>query len=238
MSKRYKKNKKERKKSQPKNNISEINPVIERERRRSIIVLVIAFSGMIILFSSWISQNYFKSRWLNERLYLEKTQFLIEIETVNTKRCEMRLNTEANKNPQNTILYSLAAYNYIESITRLLAWEEARISEDERKQIPIFVKNLIQTDAKELLKKNDLNGLLKLASFASEAQNKFIKGLDEEYFSQMGKAIFKSSFWDSMFLLFYIIGSLLIGIRWILVNFLSWPNKYLKKADCTTQNSA
>lgn len=238
MSKKYQKTKKEGKKSQPKSDGTDSDPIIDRERKHSQIVLIMTFLGMIILFSSWISQNYFKSRWLDERLYLEKTQFLIEIEGITTKQCEMRLNTEAMKNPQDTTLYSLAAYNYIESLTRILAWEEARISEDERKQIPILVKNLTQTGAKEMLKKNDLNGLLQLASSANEIQNKFIKGLDEEYFSQLGKAILKSSFWDRMFLLLYVIGSLLIGTRWILVNFFSWPNKYLKKAHHTTQSSA
>lgn len=235
MTKLAKKDKKQN--SQPPKEGTCVAPSANLDRKRAGIVLVLTALGITILFSSWIAQNYFKARWLDERLYLEKTQLLIEIETANAQRWQRELNSEAFRIPRNTILYSDAAYNFTRSITTIIAWEEARVAEEEYKATPIIVKNLMHAKAKELFDKRDLNGLLKLASDAGQVQNDFIKELDEKYSLQLNKARDRSSLWDSIFILFYVIGSLLIGTGWILVYIFSWPSKYIRKSDGTTTPS-
>ena len=210
-------------------NISSANPEHRLERKRSIIVLLITCIGVIVIFTSWISQNYFKSRWFNDKLYLEKTQQLIELETLNAQHWEFIFNIEAKETNPNKVRHILSAYNYVKSVTKILAWEEARVSEDGSKEAPIFVKNMIHAKAKEALLKNDIKGLTKLVIIARETQNKFIKDLDNRFFTKLYEANSKSSLWDKIFLMAYVVGSLLIAVRWWLVNVLSWPCTYVYK---------
>ncbi|MDO8733776.1 MAG: hypothetical protein Q7K21_01275 [Elusimicrobiota bacterium] len=225
------------KKQEPPVDAVTIYPEVRKDRTQSILVLTITCLGVTILFSSWIFQNYFKSRWLDEKSYLEKSQFLIEIETANAEQWKTIFNSEANATSPNKIRHLLSAYNYVKSITKLLAWEEARGADNDYKETPIIVKNLMHAKAKQLFEKQDILGLTNMVILAGEVQNKFIKSLDETYFSKLAEANLRSSFWDKMFLAFYIFGSLLIGARWFLVNVLSWPSRYLKKHICTTNAS-
>ena len=152
------------------------------------------------------------------------------METANAKQWEVTFNIEAKESSPNNIRHILSAYNYVKSVTKILAWEETRVAEDDFKEAPIFVKNLMHAKAKELLLKNDIKGLTDLVILSGETQNKFIKELDDKYFAKLAKANSRSSLWDKIFLTLYTIGSLLIGVRWWLVNVLSWPNIYVKKA--------
>jgi len=188
-----------------------------------VLVLVMTFLGAGILFSSWIAQNYFQAKWLNERLYLEKTQFLVQIEQNNAEMWQIQLNLESAREPRNAGLLMSAAFNFIRSITTLLAWEEARITEGSI--APIAVKNLSHDVAKQLLDKGDLDGLLRLAVIATTTKSMYQSQLDKKYFEQMEQSQENAMRWNKRFMWCYVAGMLLLGLRWIMTGILAWPNK-------------
>ena len=41
--------------------------------------MFLTFLGAAILFVAWVAQNQLQAKWLEKRIYLEKTQFLVEV---------------------------------------------------------------------------------------------------------------------------------------------------------------
>ncbi len=56
-----------------------------------------------------------------------------------------------------------------------------------------------------------------------------IKEMDKKYFSLMASSRNGESAWRARFMAAYIIGSLLIGFRWLLVNVFYWPSILVAK---------
>src|SRR6266511_236711 len=123
------------------------------EKKRAFFVLTITFLGGAIIFTSWLIQNYYRSLWTEEIAYLEKTQFLIEIEELKASQWQIQLHLESKRQPPNKSLYSSAAYNYIRSVSTLIAWEEARVLERSNQMNPIVVKDIANVKANSLFEK-------------------------------------------------------------------------------------
>jgi hypothetical protein len=192
---------------------------------RSIVVQVITVVGGLALFGAWIAQNYCESKWISDRMYLEKTQFLVQMEQNNADSWQIQMNLEATREPLNRELYLSACFNFVRSITNLLAWEEARVADDSLQAAPIAVKNLAQSMAKELLEKKDLEGLLRLVRAATEIRARFRSKLDRDFFARMAASKKNADWWNSLFLCIYTFGSILIGVRWFMTSILRWPAK-------------
>ncbi len=199
---------------------------------QSSIVIIVTIIGGLTLFVSWISQNYFREVWRDERLYLEKTQYLIQIENVKSAIWQIQFNLEGQKIPQNKELYMSSAYGLIRAVTNILAWEEVRISDDSNNITPIEAKNFTQENARSLLDKGDLNGLIKLAAFAIVVNNRYQSQLDAKYFDKMANSEEKASAWNTGFLYCYVFGTLLLCVRSVLVNICLWPSML-----CVKKNS-
>jgi hypothetical protein len=192
-------------------------------RTKSEIVLILTFAGATILFASWIAQNYYQAKWADERIYLEKTQSLVEMEQGNASMWQIQLNLEGAKQPRNDGLLAVAAYNLILSLTKLIAWEESRVSGGAQR--PIEVKNFSHDVARRLLEKGDVEGLLNQLKLVNQAKQKFQKDLDAQYSEQMDRARQRMEEWNKRFLSLYVIGSLLLGMRYILTSVCRWPDK-------------
>ena len=146
------------------------------------------------------------------------------------------MNLEATRKPPNKELYLSACYNFVISITTLLAWEETRVAEDSMKSYPFDARDLTHWHAKELLEKKDLDGLLRLVSIATEVKSNFQSDLDKKFIINLSESKENADKWNVWFLWSYIIGSLLIGIRWGLTSILNWPQK-LKRIDTIQADS-
>jgi len=180
--------------------------------RKSVLVITLTFLGGATLLGSWISQNYFQAKWLEERIYLEKTQFLVEIVQNRAEMWQIQLNIESTREPPNKDRLLTAAYNFVRSVSTLLAWEESRVSRGS--SAPVAVKNLALDLAKQLLDKRDLDGLLKLVGTATTTKAKYQTQLDHMFFEQMAESRETAEIWNRRFLWFYIVGTVLLGARW------------------------
>lgn len=199
-------------------------------RRQSVVVLILTFLGAVTLLGSWIAQNQFQAKWLDERTYLEKTQFLIEIGQTSSELWQIQLNQEKMRQPRINDLLMVAAYNFVRSITNLIAWEESRVNGGSG--APIVVKNLSQDLARQLYEKQDLDGLLKLVDIAAATKHKYQTDLDQKYFKLMAESRESAETWNWGFFWCYIVGSILLGARWVLTAFLRWPEKLcLRKSE-------
>ena len=136
---------------------------------------------------------------------------------------QIQLNAELKRQPDDTVLLKIAAYNFVRSIITLLAWEEARIKGGSR--APIEAKDLTLEAATRLLDKGDVNGLLELVKIATRTKALYQSQLDKEYRQQMEESQQTSELWNTRFMWCYIVGSLLLGLRWFMTAILGWPDK-------------
>jgi hypothetical protein len=198
-------------------------PQDQQERttlRKAIVVVFLTFLGGATLFVAWIAQHSFQAKWLEERLYLEKTQFLVEIKQSTVAMWQIQLNLEGARQPRNDELWLSAAYNFVQSVTTLRAWEESRVTD--RSAAPIDVKNLAHDLAKKLFDKRDLDGLLRLAT-AIQTKTQYQTELDQKYSQQMAESLESADMWNGRFFWCYIVGSLLLAARWVLTDISGWP---------------
>lgn len=189
---------------------------------KAIVVVVLTFLGGATLFGAWIAQNRLQARWLEKRLYLERTQLLVQINQNTAEMWQIQLNLESTRQPQNEELLRSAAYNFVKSVTTLLAWEESRVTDGS--VAPIVVKDLSHALAKQLLDKRDLGGLLRLVDIAIRTKAQYQAELDQKYFQQMAESKESADIWNGRFHWCYIIGSVLFGVRWFLTAILGWPS--------------
>jgi len=202
-----------------------------RDRRRSIIVVTLMFLGGLTLFVAWISQNYFKDIWTSERQFLEKTQFLVEIGQTKAEMWQVQMNLEAQRSPVNTDLYLPAIFNFVRSLATVNAWEKSRIST--QGQEAINEKNRVVDQAQQALDKHDQATLLKIKDSLVKERNEHEPSLDQSFFQQMYNSKATADFWNNVFLLAYIAGSLLIGVGWVLTRVCSWPDRIATKIAST-----
>jgi len=210
------------KKSLHKTGKSEIN-IESNASGKSILLLILALVGAGILLTAWLAQNYFKNKWLEERLYLERSQHSIEIVQSRLDMWLIQYNQEVVKEPQNKELLMASTYEIIRCVSTLLAWEEARVSGGSYE--PIVVKNETLNKAKELYNVKDLDGLLKLSGILIKTKRTFQSQLDGKFFNQIDKTRSGENTWNNIFMWAYIIGSVLLGSRWIMKTLFSWPDK-------------
>jgi len=193
--------------------------------RKSVLVITLTFLGGATLLGSWISQNYFQAKWLEERIYLEKTQFLVEIVQNKAEMWQIQLNLENASEPPNKDRLLTAAYNLFRSVSTLLAWEESRVSEGSSASAPVAVKIMSLDIAKQLYDKRDLDGLLKLVGDATLTKAQFQAQLDHKFFERMEQSRETAETWNNRFLWFYLVGTVLLGARWVLTAILGWPSQ-------------
>jgi len=158
-------------------------------------VLVTTSCGALLLFAAWIAQNHFQPVWLDEKLYLEKTQFLIQNEQVEESLWQNEYNQEVRRAPKDPQLYGAAAYNLIRSLTNLIAWDEARIQEDTDRTDPIAVKNLKQNLATSgLYEKGELDRLTKALENSDRTDPIAVKNLTQD----LAKRLYEKGDWDRL----------------------------------------
>jgi hypothetical protein len=197
----------------------------DRDRRRSIIVVLLTFLGGTTLFAAWISQNYFKDIWTSERQFLEKTQFLVEIGQLKAEMWQVQMNLESQRSPMNPDLYSSAMFNFVRSLATVNAWEASRISTYGEEAIN--EKNRTLDRAQQALDKHDQAALIQIKDSLIKERHEYEPALDQVFLQEMYGAKTTADFWNNVFLLAYIAGSSLIGVGWVLTRVFGWPSQIL-----------
>ena len=137
-----------------------------------------------------------------------------------------QLNQEQFRKPRNEDLIISAAYNYIHSVITIFAWETSRVSGGATE--PIEDKNLTEAYAEQLYDNKDLNGLIALAASATKTKAKHQDRLNDSFAEQFNVSRYKSTKWNDRFLYFYIVGTVLFSLRWLLISVFHWPSVMLQ----------
>lgn len=194
---------------------SKPNPAPAPRARSRLSGRVFTAIGATLLFSSWLAQNYFESKWAEELQYLEKTQLLIAVEEGRLTQWLVQLNLELQReSPQNDLL-AIAATKVVGSTSNLIGWSRARLASGEDQIAPIQQKNDLQDLAENLRATQQTDELVSLAARISSQANAEMGGLLDGFAAKVAEANERSAIWRQRFLTFYILGAITLATGWL-----------------------
>lgn len=170
----------------------------------------------VILFSSWIVQNYYQSKWSTEKEALKRSQLVIDIEEVQRTNLEIAYHKEFSKLPLDTAHLAFVELRLTEIFMNLISWSQARLDDNEENVARMFgIKHLVNDT--DRLAFNQKNYSLINANFKEVTKsfgNNF-RALDDRFSQKYYEVENKSQQADNIFAGLYLAGTILLGIAYI-----------------------
>ena len=172
--------------------------------------------GAVLIFASWISQNYFKTQWSEQKSELDRFQTAILISEMMATQWELFYLQEASKNSPENSFVGLAAIKHIEANLFLPAWLEKSIVKDEAEyQRKLAILDRIDELSKNLYKEKKFKELMHLSDEAKEKANELQTDLSKTYHARLKQVVEQEKFWSYTFLIAYVVGSFLLGFGYL-----------------------
>ena len=174
--------------------------------------------GAVVLFTSWLSQNYFEAERQGELTYLNQAQLLISIEEGHFSRWFGLLLVEQAKSPPNQEVLRDASLKAAQHQLNILTWATARVTDPATHARLLEDKNKLQEKLRAAHEKADTKALSALLNTMTAAADKHGPVLIEAFTKRYNEARNAQSFWRKVFLVSYVGGLLLTGFG----AFLAW----------------
>ena len=168
--------------------------------------------GALILFASWVSQNYFSASRVDELAYLDRAQILISIEEGHFSQWLGIFLVEESKNSPSDEVLRHSAFKAAQHQLNIISWATARVTD------PATHDNLL-IEKRELAKKlvsayssgNSVEVIKWLSTLTSAANSegpKLMAAFEDRYNGIRRE----SEQWNKRFLILYLVGSAFVSI--------------------------
>ena len=190
------------------------HPVTSRKWYRKIPWLTLI--GSLLIFASWLTQNWLKVRWENEKARLERSQLAVDIEQTRMDEWTNTLWQELHKEKPSREVLGLSALKIIETSSNLSAWIRGRLMDDPASYADVIQKKkALQSNARVMFEKGDYENVVK----ASQYLQLLMKDVDDEAMEHFGYRVSEvnrsQQSYDSIFLFAYIVGSALLAFEYV-----------------------
>jgi len=159
---------------------------------------------------SWISQNYFFTKWDEKIEKLKMSQQFIMTETVQKVQYENMMYSLLNDSLRN-----LAKVQYIKKATNIVFWSKARISDGSMTQKAYRERDSIVNLSITAFVNEKYNILDVILNDLRNSTTKSFNSNLDIYEQQYLLSLRKIEFFNSLFLFLYLIGSLMLGLQWL-----------------------
>ncbi|MCX6258547.1 MAG: hypothetical protein NTW49_11725 [Bacteroidia bacterium] len=179
----------------------------------------IAMLGAFLIFLSWILQNYFNSSRIDEKLQMNQTQMMIDLQQIRFEHWQSIYIIEKRKIKPDTTIMLGAIFKTLQSYQNLVAWSAARVNKSDEKVAEIInLKNLTQVALAQLYQSRNLNALETDLSKCIETENatNFSSIMTDKFVDKYSNNENSLRIYSVLFLISYIIGSLLIGLDFMI----------------------
>lgn len=173
--------------------------------------------GGLILFSSWIVEKNKQSKWSEEKDSLKRSQLVIDIAENQRVTLETAYFNEIRKSDSDEMLIAFYQKGLTRNYLNLLTWSKGRVSESPKEYSSLMASK------KKIIKENLTffrNGKFEKikSNFTNVAEyfgTNFMK-LDADFSDKYDLVEENENYWNKVFSLLYILGSLLIGLSYLL----------------------
>jgi hypothetical protein len=179
--------------------------------------MLLAIIGGITLFSSWIVEKKYESEWVNKKQNLERSQLVIDITEVRRSNYEVAYNIEAQKKNQDITTITFIQVGLCRTYMDLLSWSKGRITDDSGKYNKIVqLKKEIDEENINSFKSGNYNQVhLNFDMVKATFEAEYLK-LDNNFATKVDEVDSNQKFWNNIFTSLYFLGSILVGISFIL----------------------
>ena len=172
--------------------------------------------GSILLFGSWITQNYLLIKWGNEVQFLNKAAAAITHSEINVDQWMILLISERSKESPRDEIVNTAALKVILHTASLLSWAESRITtKKETIRALLRERDELRKHAVERFNAGDTDELVKIVNKLNKYQNDVGKLVQEAEKKRRYDLLVKENVANILFLILYICGSLILGYAYI-----------------------
>jgi hypothetical protein len=187
-------------------------------KKLSLLLLII---GFILNIGSWIVEHYFNSSLKDKIEYCETTQKLIASEALLMDNSYSNLYKEIKSVKIDTFLLIKYGEEYIQHCYNILAWESARIESDENKRKEIcYFKDCQISEVLKYAKENNINKIIEICNMMTDFQAKTYDSLKKQFNSYYSDIQDKYIVNQRIFLVTYILGTVLIFITTVLKEYI------------------
>jgi hypothetical protein len=176
--------------------------------------------GSIIIFSSWMTQNFMQEKWHSELVRLERNKLAIGFNEVNKNIYQTYLNSEqSHKATDSSYVDHLnLAFSAYVNYAHLLQYLGVSISKDDKE----FLKkneNIFDENLKEIKKWNESGQIDRLSDFAeglSKWESENGTNTIGAYQSKIAEIREKEEFWNKIYLALYIAGAFCFSLAFMI----------------------
>ena len=176
-------------------------------------------AGSVLLFVSWVAQNYQQSTWADERQRLMRSQSVLDVGEVRMEHWLALFMAEKAKVIPDRKLLGAYGYKLLQSDRNLAAWGAVRLEKDGAAVSRIFQKrdDLLGV-AYRLYQEEKTEDLVRLVEQTLDATIKagVVERDTQRFFDAVDVVNQQEEFWNRTFLLSYVLGALLIGVAYLL----------------------
>lgn len=183
------------------------------------LILAHTICGSVLLFAAFVAQNYYKAVWSEEKARLARSQLAIDVAEVRMEHWLAILLAEQRKPSPDPEILKAVTFKFIVAFSNLEAWAAVRTMEDAMaSEMVLSSKNKYHEQARNLWKASDLDGLTRLANKLIAVARNVEQSVDlnARFLKLYDQVRRDEAFWDKVYLLAYVIGSLLLGVAYLL----------------------
>jgi len=172
--------------------------------------------GGLTLFSSWFVERNFQNNWTDQKENLKRSQLVIDITEVNRSTYELAYYAEVQKPKIDTPIVAFIQQRLARVYLDLLTWSKGRVTDDAKGyNVLINAKRQIDEDNRKYLSTHEYVKISKSFNNISQVFGKTYMSLDNEYSDKVDLVNENEKYWSDRFSFLYILGSVILGIAFI-----------------------
>jgi hypothetical protein len=172
--------------------------------------------GGIIIFTSWIVEKKFQSKWTDEKDNLKRSQLVIDITENQRSIYEVAYLNECQRQQKDTLLLASYQQRLARVYMDLLSWSKGRVSDDAKKYNEIISsKRQIDEQNRNCLKESDYKTINRNFNKVAAVFGEVYMKLDNDFSDKVDIVNDNEKFWTLVFTTLYILGSMLLGISYV-----------------------
>ncbi len=173
--------------------------------------------GGIIILTSWIVEKGFQSKWVNEVEKLKRSQLVIDITENQRSTLEVAYLIEIQKQQKDTFLLASLQQRLARVYLDLLTWGIGRVTEDTSQySLVIQIKRIIDVNNGVCLNKKKYTSINSNFNLVTGVFRNFYMKLDKDFSDRVSLVNSKESLGFNIFASLYILGTILLGISYII----------------------
>ena len=177
----------------------------------------IVILGSIIIFASWIVEKQLQSKWKEEKERLNRSQLVIDVTENRRANYEIALINEVQKDEKDELIIATCQQRLIRTYLDLLTWSKGRVSNDiDEYNRLIDSKREIDEQTRIAILKNDYTLISNYFELVFHVFNKTYMVLDNDFLTQVSIVNENEKWWTNIFMLLYIVGSILLGVSYVM----------------------